>query len=294
MPQGAGTDFSPDEADMRYGLNLPNGAVDPATLAEFAFLAEQAGWDGVFLEDYIVWQGDQEVETLDPWIALAVMATRTKRVRLGTLVTPLARRRPWKVARETVTLDHLSGGRVILGVGVGDTVSTDVSFTLFGEELDLRKRAAMLDEALEVLVGLWSGETYSHDGDHYHVGGVKLLPGPYQKPRIPIWVGGGYPLAGPTRRAASWDGSCLYRHGSHYLTPDDVRDLGAYVRKVRGTLDGYDIVVGGTPRREDWQEEREYIHSLEEAGTTWWIEYVPPDDPDAMRTRVARPPLRAG
>jgi alkanesulfonate monooxygenase SsuD/methylene tetrahydromethanopterin reductase-like flavin-dependent oxidoreductase (luciferase family) len=277
---------------MRYGLNLPNGAVDPNTLAEFAALAEQAGWDGVFLEDYIVWQGDQEVDTYDPWVLLAAMATRTRRVRLGTMVTPLARRRPWKVAREAATLDHLSRGRMILGVGVGDTVSNDVSFTHFGEEIDLRKRAAMLDEALEVLAGLWSGEPYRHMGDRYQVAEVKLVPAPYQKPRIPIWVGGGYPLPGPTRRATRWDGSCLYRHGSHDLTPDDIRDLTAFVLEARGTLDGYDVVVGGTPRREDWDQERAHIRALEEAGTTWWIEYVPPDDPEAMRMCAARPPLR--
>jgi alkanesulfonate monooxygenase SsuD/methylene tetrahydromethanopterin reductase-like flavin-dependent oxidoreductase (luciferase family) len=142
------------------------------------------------------------------------------------------------------------------------------------------------------MAGLWSGKPYHHAGDRYQVAEVKLVPAPYQKPRIPIWVGGGYPLPGPTRRAARWDGSCLYRHGSHDLTPDDIRDLTAFVLEARGTLDGYDVVVGGTPRREDWDQERAHIRALEEAGTTWWIEYVPPDDPEAMRMCAARPPLR--
>src|SRR5919205_337694 len=103
---------------MRYAINL--GAVaDPQTLGEMARLAEDAGWDGIFLEDYIVYQGRQDIPTYDPWVALAAMAVRTGRIHLGTEVTPLARRRPWKVAREAVTLDHLSGGRLVLGVGIG-------------------------------------------------------------------------------------------------------------------------------------------------------------------------------
>ena len=146
---------------MQYALNLPNGGnwSDPRTLAELAQLAEESGWDGVFLEDYIVWQSQQNVPTYDPWIALAAMAMQTKRVRLGTNVTPLARRRPWKVAREAVTLDHLSNGRFILGVGLGDTgesVGSDISFTNFREVTDAKQRAQMLDEALDVIVGLWS------------------------------------------------------------------------------------------------------------------------------------------
>jgi alkanesulfonate monooxygenase SsuD/methylene tetrahydromethanopterin reductase-like flavin-dependent oxidoreductase (luciferase family) len=265
---------------MLYGVNLPNGGVDPQTLAEFALLAEQAGWDGVFLEDYIVWQGDQDTPTYDVWVALAAMAVRTERIRLGTMVTPLARRRPWKVARETVTLDHLSNGRLILGVGLGDTISDDVSFTHFGEEMDVKRRARMLDEA------------FAYQGEYYHVQAVKLLPKPVQTPRIPIWVGGGYPLKGPMRRAAHWDGSCLYKHHEHYMMPEDVRALKAYVEKERGTLDGFDIAIGGSSRRADWEEERGYIQSLAEAGVTWWMEYVPPNELGVMRACVERGPLR--
>src|SRR5262252_9411338 len=154
---------------MRYALNLPIGgpSAHPRRLAEFAALAEDSGWDAVFVEDYIVYQNRQDVPTYDPWVALAAMALATSRVRLGTMVTPLARRRPWKLAREAVTLDHLSGGRVILGVGLGDT--TDTTFAGFGEETDLATRAAMTDEALEVLAGLWTGEPFSYEGRHYCV-----------------------------------------------------------------------------------------------------------------------------
>lgn len=284
---------------MQYALGLPNGGAwgDARTLAELARLAEESGWDGVFLEDYIVWQSQPDVPTYDPWIALAAMAMRTERIRLGTHVTALARRRPWKVAREAVTLDHLSNGRIILGVGLGDTgesVGSDISFTHFGEVAEARQRARMLDEALEVISGLWSGEPFSYEGQYYQVKEVTFAPRPVQTPRIPIWVGGGWPLKGPTQRAARWDGSCLYKHQEHYLTPDDVCALRAIVQQQRGSLAGYEIAVGGSRRRPDWDEERAYIRSLVEAGATWWSEYLPPGvgDLEAVRTCIARGPLR--
>jgi alkanesulfonate monooxygenase SsuD/methylene tetrahydromethanopterin reductase-like flavin-dependent oxidoreductase (luciferase family) len=277
---------------MQYGLALPNGGVDPQTMAEFAALAEASGWDGIFIEDYIVWQGDPSVPTYDPWVLLAAMAMHTRRVRLSTQITPLARRRPWKVAREAVTLDHLSNGRAILGVGLGDNVTDDVSFSAFGEEMDARRRAKMLDEALDIIVGLWSGEPFHYDGEFYHVKEVTLLPRPVQTPRIPIWIGGAYPLKGPVQRAARWDGACLYKHKTHYMQPEDILALKALVTSWRGTSAGYDISVGGSRRRNDWDEERAYIKSLAKAGSTWWIEYVPPDDLDKMRACVVRGPLR--
>ena len=222
---------------MKYGLCLPNGGIcaDPRLLSEFAALAESSGWDGLFLEDYIIWQGQTGYPTVDPWIGLAVMATSTRQIRLGTLVTPLVRRRPWKVAREAVSLDQLSGGRLILGVGIGDA-RVDTSLSSFGEESDARKRGRMLDEALAILVGLWSGNPFSFQGEFYQVGEVTCLPQPVQ-PRIPIWIGGGYPLEGPTRRAARFDGSCMYMHspdGSwRDWTPQEVSQLKALVEGQR-------------------------------------------------------------
>jgi alkanesulfonate monooxygenase SsuD/methylene tetrahydromethanopterin reductase-like flavin-dependent oxidoreductase (luciferase family) len=145
---------------MKYGLELPNaGCCDARTLAELALLAEQAGWDGIFLEDYLVHHHAPDTPTYDPWIALAAMAVRTERIRLGTTVTPLSRRRPWKLARETVTLDHLSHGRLTLGVGLGDL--HDPGFAQVGEVTDAKQRARIVDEALEVLVGLWNGAPFS-------------------------------------------------------------------------------------------------------------------------------------
>jgi alkanesulfonate monooxygenase SsuD/methylene tetrahydromethanopterin reductase-like flavin-dependent oxidoreductase (luciferase family) len=283
---------------MQYGLSLPNGGVwgDARTLAELSQLAEDSGWNGVFLEDYIVWQSDESVPTYDPWVTLAAMAMQTKHIRLGTHVTPLARRRPWKLAREAVTIDHLSNGRLILGVGLGDTgesVGADISFTHFNEMKDAKERSHMLDEALEVITGLWGGEPFHYEGQYYQVKEVTFLPRPVQSPRIPIWVGGGFPLKGPTQRAARWDGACLYKHKTHVLTLEDMHTLRELVQRQRGSLAGYDIAVGGSPRRLDGEEEREHIRSLAEAGVTWWTEYIPPDsgDVETVRGLIRRGPL---
>src|SRR5215813_10339582 len=145
------------EERMRFGLTLPNVGLygDARTLSELASLAEDAGWDGVFLWDTLHYQAD-ESPVCDPWIALAAVAMRTERIRIGTMVAAPTRRRPWKMARETTTLDHLSHGRLILGVGAGD--GSDRGFTNFGEETDARMRAKLLDESLAILQGLWSGQ----------------------------------------------------------------------------------------------------------------------------------------
>jgi alkanesulfonate monooxygenase SsuD/methylene tetrahydromethanopterin reductase-like flavin-dependent oxidoreductase (luciferase family) len=285
---------------VRYCLNLPNGGAcgDAQTLGELAALAEDAGWEGVLLEDYLVYQNQQDVPTYDPWVALAVMAVRTRRIRLGTEVTPLARRRPWKLARETVTLDHLSAGRLILAVGLG--LGSDLAISQFGEVIEDQQRAAMLDEALEVLVGLWSGEPFRYAGHHFQVREVTFLPRPVQTPRIPIWVGGGYRNPGPLRRAPRWDGACLYRAptaGSaedtgQGVTPDDVRAIRSYVEEHRTAATPFDIVAGGRRRGPDWDQERARIRAVADAGATWWVEWIPPADLATMRAAIARGPLR--
>src|SRR4051812_6489334 len=168
----------------------------PATLAELAALAEASGWDGVFLEDYVVYADG--LDAYDPWVALAAIATATERIRIGTLVTPLPRRRPWKVAAEAMTLDHLSDGRMSLGVGSGDPTAADM--VPAGEQPDARIRGEMLDEALTVIDALWQGEPVHHLGDHYQLESVALRPRPVQRPRIPVWVGGRYARRRPRER----------------------------------------------------------------------------------------------
>lgn len=294
---------------MQYALVLPSGGEcsDPRILADLAALAEAVGWDGVFLEDYIVYTNDEYYSvpgspTHDPWVALAAMALRTEHIRLGTSVTPLPRRRPWKLAREAVSIDHLSNGRLILGVGLGD--ARDQSFKCFGETLDVRQRAEMADECLDILVGLWSGEPFSYRGKHYTVEEVTFLPRPVQSPRIPLWVGGVWPKRGPVQRAARWDGSMLYKESAdgtwQDMTPEDVRALKATIERQRGASAPFDIEVvgivdieiGGRVRRDDWDAERDYIRALEEAGATWWAEWVPAVPLATMRAAIERGPLR--
>ena len=283
---------------MKYAVNLPNGGETghPRKLAEFARLAEAAGWDGVFVEDYIIWQGHNEVPTYDPWVALSAMAVATKSVRLGTMVTPIARRRPWKLARETVTLDHLSEGRLILGVGLGDT-ELDTSFTGFGESTDSKERAVMVDEALELLDRLWSGEEITHAGRFYNIHAARMLPRPLQMPRIPIWIGGVWPLKGPTHRALRWDGACLYKRSpDDDFTPKDVADLAALAEARPNAGMPFDIVIGHATwqRAKDPEQERAYIASLAEAGATWWSQYISPEKETDMRKYIEEGPLRIG
>ena len=248
---------------MKYALHFPNfGAFDPRTLAELAKAGEDAGWDGIFVWDHVnrIWK----VPVYDPWLCLAAVAMTTERVKIGAMITPLARRRPQKVARETVTLDKLSNGRLIFGVGLGSTGGAEVEWSNFGEELNLKTRAAMTDEALDILVGLWSGQPFSYPGEHYTVHESQFLPtpvqpfltsdpltviresqfprSPLQYPRIPIWVAGHYPHKAPMRRAARWDGMFL-----HYRdVPDEaaaIKDSIEFVQQHRETSAPFDVVT---------------------------------------------------
>ena len=205
---------------MLYAIDSPISGdySDPRLLGELAYLAEQSGWDGFFIWDHLSLEGTQPI--VDPWVALSVMAARTERIRIGTAVTPIPRRRPWRLARETASVDRLSGGRLTLGVGLGEPA--DSEYERFGEDGSLKTRAAKLDEGLDVLTGLWSGEPFSYHGEHFRVEGARFLPRPVQQPRIPIWVGGQWPNRPPWRRAARWDGVYpIYWQGEvNAMTPE--------------------------------------------------------------------------
>jgi alkanesulfonate monooxygenase SsuD/methylene tetrahydromethanopterin reductase-like flavin-dependent oxidoreductase (luciferase family) len=253
---------------VRYAVNVPNVG-DLGGLIELAVQAEAGGWDGFFLWDQMGFMVDVPVTVYDPWVVLSAVAERTRRIRIGTMITPLARRRPWKLARETVTLDHLSGGRLVLGVGLG--YPPDADFELLGEDPDPRVRASRLDEGLEVLTGLWSGEPLDFDGAHYHVRRTRFLPRPVQRPRIPIWVAGGWPTRAPFRRAARWDG--VYPLG---LDPGgEMVPLGAeaypellrYVERHRTDATPFEVVASGTA-----DGDRSVVAGFAEVGATWWIE----------------------
>jgi alkanesulfonate monooxygenase SsuD/methylene tetrahydromethanopterin reductase-like flavin-dependent oxidoreductase (luciferase family) len=254
---------------MRFALNTPNFGIyfDPRLMAELAHEAEAAGWDGFFLWDHI--GGAWEVPVADPWVQLAAMAMTTERIRLGTLVTPLPRRRPWKVARETVTLDHLSRGRLIVGVGIGS--DSGLEYSTFGESPDDKLHGAMLDEGLAVLTRLWSGEPFSYEGAHYHLTNARFLPPPVQQPRPPIWVAAIWPHQRPLRRAAQWDGVCPIGANGE-ATPDEIRAMLAYIHEHRTATTPFDMVFGGRAYALPPTERAARLREYADAGVTWWEE----------------------
>ena len=266
---------------MKYGVVLPLSGIDGSVekLLAYGQMAEEAGWDGVFLEDYIVYWGEQGI-TYDPWLLLTALALRTRRIRLGMTVTPLPSRLPWKLAREAITLDYLSQGRLILGFGLGD--AQDI---YFGEVSDLKQRAEMLDEALDLLAGLMSEQPFTYQGKHYRANHVTFLPGPLQKPRIPIWVGGYWPRKAPALRAARWDGFCPARlhdeNGDGYIKPADIRAIKALVAEHRTAPAPFDLVVGGHTPHDDPTKARAHVEAYIDAGATWWVEFVLPDPGEA-------------
>jgi alkanesulfonate monooxygenase SsuD/methylene tetrahydromethanopterin reductase-like flavin-dependent oxidoreductase (luciferase family) len=279
---------------MKFAVYTPNFGplAEPRVLAETAREAEEAGWDGFFIWDHVLWTYPENHPTYDPWVALAAIATVTHRIRLGVLVTPVARRRPWKLAREAVTLDHLSGGRLVLGVGSGHDMFKE--YSAFGESTDLVTHGEMLDEGLEVISGLWSGEPFSYEGKHYHIREAHFLPGPVQQPRIPVWVAGMWPYKKPLRRSARWDGVVPIGTKAE-LTPDDIRVIGSYVREHRTSQEPFDIVCSGTLLAGD-DDAIERAAAFEAAGATWWLEHFVPWDKrsvDEQRDAVRNgPPVR--
>jgi alkanesulfonate monooxygenase SsuD/methylene tetrahydromethanopterin reductase-like flavin-dependent oxidoreductase (luciferase family) len=261
---------------------------DARTLAELASLAEEAGWSGVFVWDTLHFQADGNA-VCDPWIALAAIAMRTERIKIGTMVAAPTRRRPWKMARETTTLDHLSHGRFILGVGAGD--GSDRGFTAFGEESDVRKRAKLLDESLAILQGLWSGQPFSYSGEHYHVKEIAFLPPPVQTPRIPIWIGGMWPRKGPMSRAARFDGVNVFtkRDDGTFgdLTPDEIQQLKSFMDEHHTTSGPFDIVTGGHVFDAVADEHaRGMLRAYAAAGATWCLENIWPQR-DVIDVRAA-------
>jgi alkanesulfonate monooxygenase SsuD/methylene tetrahydromethanopterin reductase-like flavin-dependent oxidoreductase (luciferase family) len=277
---------------VKFGIDLPTVGpyADVRLLTSLARDAEAVGWDGFFVYDQVA--PEDGAPLVDPWIALTAIALATERLYFGPLVTPLARRRPWKVARETVTLDHLSGGRLILGVGLGGTPS---EFDDLGEAAPT-VRAAMLDEALEVLAALWSGEPVSHGGRHYAVRTAGFRPRPVQVSRIPIWVGGTWPLKAPFRRAARWDGAFPhYRDGSGYpmMPLEAVRDILAFVAGQRAKTAPFDVVVRNKAPSGDNARDAATAAAYAGAGVTWWLEGVEGrDSAEAMQARIRQGPPR--
>ncbi len=307
---------------MKYGIDLPNmrECSDPKLLAEIAREAEDAGWDGVFLFDSLAmdsWGSDEVPPHADPWIALAAIAAATNRVKFGPMIAPLSRRRPWKVARETVTLDHLSNGRMVLPVGLG--TPEDGGFQGVGEELNRKTRADLLDESLAIIDGLWTGEPFAHEGTHYNLKEMTFLPKPVQQPRIPVWVVGAWPRMKSMRRTVRWDGVVpvimrgesaeqpemeqvgdrVREDGAYVgITVEDVAEIRAYADEQRPDGAPFDIVLEGWSSASDKAKATAAIAAYEDAGATWWVEavwswlYLPPRDIEGLRARIREGPPR--
>ncbi|MFB7873952.1 LLM class flavin-dependent oxidoreductase [Nocardia sp. NPDC056064] len=246
---------------LRHGVYLPpfGELADPRVLAEIAAEAEAAGFDGAFVWDHVARPNDPGLPVGDAWIGMAAIAAATTRLVFGPRVTPLSRRRPQDVARETVALDLLGAGRLVLGVGLGSDETGE--FTRLGEIIAPGERAHRLDEALEVLTALWSGEVVEHDGPAYRIDGVQFLPRPVQRPRIPIWVGAQSVRQAPLRRAARYDGLCPE------ATPGELVDMLGIVAEHRGDLTGFEVAIAAAT-----DEQRD---AYESAGATWWLVALP-------------------
>ena len=265
---------------MRYGFIITGG--DPRAIVDLAVEVEAAGWDGVFYYDAMYLAPDSEV--YDPWVVLAAIAERTSRLRIGSILTPLPRRRPWKVAREAMTLDRLSHGRLILAVGLG---ALETGFDKLGEQTDRRVRAQLLDESLDILTGLWSGEPFSYAGTHYQVDDVVFRPTPVQQPRIPIWVVGAPASPKSFARALRYDG--LLPAG---VESDQLASVAARVAAEREESSPYDIVWEGVTPGNDRAAATAHIQPLADAGVTWWLEahWDAPGGLDTIRERARQGP----
>lgn len=286
---------------MQYGIYLPNFTPygEARILADLARDAENAGWDGFFLWDHIVAASENGAahDVVDPWVALAAVAMTTERIRIGTTITPLPRRRPWKLARETVSVDRLSGGRLVLGVGIG---LGQAEWDHLGEEPDSKVRGQMLDEALDVLTGLWSGEPFNYEGQHYHITEAQFRPTPVQQPRIPIWGGGFWPKKAPMRRAARYDGVFPLFYEAEGDEIALLRDAVAFVRDHRESDAPFDVITMGSTPGVHPDQEREWVARHAEAGGTWWLELLIPwyygctelRSFEALRERVLQGPPR--
>ncbi|MFI8523506.1 LLM class flavin-dependent oxidoreductase [Promicromonospora sukumoe] len=296
-------------------MNVPNFGdfADPRAVATVARAAEDAGWDGMFVWDHVVHRKESRRGQPfgDPWMLLTAAALATSTIRLGTLVTPVARRRPEQLARQVATLDVLSGGRVVFGAGLGGPVEDE--FGSFGDETDPVVLAEKLDEGLGLLARYWAGERVDHDGLHYRVRDVEILPATAQRPRPPVWVGGFWPARRPFRRAARWDGVVPLFASGHGVppTPGEVREVTGYVTEHRaaqgsssgvlpsdgavssGAVGPFEVVVGGLTTPE---AAADVVGPLAEAGATWWDErglYESPDLyslPAVLRRVEAGPP----
>jgi len=275
---------------LRYGVYLPamGPLGDPVALVDLAVRAEAAGWDGVFLWDHVL---TAFAPIADTWTTLGAIASATQTILLGPMVTPLPRRRPWVVARQASTVSRLSGGRLVLGVGLGADETGD--FTRFGEAIELADRKVMLEDGLDIVRAMWSGSAYRHHGSHYHVEIEDSDPEPH---RIPIWTASSNASTGVLARAARCDG-IYHNPEDHEATPEEVANLLDGLRRAGLPTDAaFDVAVRGNASSAwpDPEPKNVDLAGLAEAGATWWMEALIYFDPLDMSLDVvdAGPPGR--
>ena len=246
---------------MKCGFVIP--WADATDVGDLAAAAEEAGWDGLF-----VWE---PVWGVDAWISLGLAAVRTSKIRLGTMLTPPSRRRPWELASQVATVDRISNGRVTLSVGLG---ATDTGFETFGEECDRKVRAELMDECLDIVCGLWQGQPYSYDGTHYQIEPTEFptIGNTVQQPRVPVWCVGALGRKRSMQRALSWDGILPQVIDQDHDSPTgtarqpNLSEVEALRTEIEnGANPGIDIIVEG-----QWTEHSPAAYR--DAGATWWIE----------------------
>jgi len=259
---------------VRYGLYLPlfEEFADPRRAADLAAVAEQAGWEGLYVWDHIL---ARTMAVGDAWTTLAAIAVRTHRMRIGPMITPLARRRPWTLARQISAVDHLSGGRLVVGVGLGDDGWQE--FSSFGDAAEPRKRGLLLDESLEILQGLLSGGPVSHHGASHRVSTGPFLPVPLQRP-VPLWAACWWPNRKPLARAARLQGCFPVFSGEGRPGPPAAEDLALLRGELsrHGAPDHHDLVVRCATHRMRAEERARAMAVLAGSGVTWMLEAFAP------------------
>ena len=281
---------------VKFGIYVPNyGPVlgNAVHLANLTKLAEDSGWDGFFIWDHILVKRTNGPDICNPWVALGLMGYKTEKITLGTTITPLPRRKPWELAREVITVDQISNGRLILGVGLGEP--PEVEYGSFGEETAVKTRREKLDESLEILQGLWTGEPFSFKGKHFNLEEVTFVPKPI-KAKIPIWVAGEYPHIGPIKRAAKYDGMIPLpeKFKGEDVTLEDYQEIYNKIVSLRGNSN-FDFVIITTvpPEKNDSNTELiSFIESGIESGFTWFINYISPNTKlQKIEKRIKQGPL---
>ena len=293
---------------MLTGIYAPiyNDYSDPARLVELAVTAEAAGFDGFFIYDHLAIEPDGALAVADATIVLGAVAQATDTLKIGPMITPLARRRPWKVAKELATLDQLSDGRVVFGVGLGEPA--DVEFATFNEDSSAKGRAERVDEGLDLLDKFLQGERVKHAGTNYQVNGITLLPRTTQRPRPPFWVAASLPARAGLRRAARWDGCFpikvpeVIQTGTFtstswdqwWLSPEEHATAAGIIAEERGSLDDFALVATGSTADEDYAAASAKLAAYATAGATWWFEWIDDNANSFDRTlkHIKRGPAR--